>query len=205
MKIDPAGLDAHGAHELLMGCVTPRPIALVSTIGENGVYNLAPFSCFTVMSLHPAIVGFAIGRRRGGGKKDTLVNIEHSGDFVVNIVSESMARAMNQSAGDYPIDVDEFREAGLTPLGSDRVRSPRVAESPIHLECRRVQIMEFGTPPRIHNFVVGEILVVHLQDDLWADGVIGADRVKAIGRLGQDLYCRTEDVFAMKRPSLTTR
>ena len=200
MKIDPASLDAKEVHGLLMGCVTPRAIAFVSTIGGNGVYNVAPFSCFTLMSMRPAIVGFAIGRRRGGGKKDTLVNIEHSGDFVVNVVSEPIAQAMNQAAGDYPIDVDEFKEAGLTPVASDRVRPPRVAESPIQLECRLMQIMEFGTPPRIHNFIVGEILIVHVQDDLLADGVIKVDRVKAIGRLGEDFYCRTQDIFEMKRP-----
>lgn len=200
MKIDPASLDAKEVHELLMGCVAPRPIAFVSTIGENGVYNVAPFSCFTLMSMQPAIVGFAIGHRRGGGKKDTLVNIEYSGDFVVNVVSEPIAQAMNQAAGNYPIDVDEFKEAGLTPVASNRVRPPRVAESPIQLECRLMQIMEFGMLPHIHNFVVGEILIVHVQDDLLADGVIKADRVKAIGRLGEDFYCRTQDVFEMKRP-----
>jgi flavin reductase (DIM6/NTAB) family NADH-FMN oxidoreductase RutF len=200
MKIDPASLDAKELHGLLMGCVTPRPIAFVSTIGKNGVYNVAPFSCFTLMSMHPAIVGFAIGRRRGGGKKDTLVNIEYSGDFVVNIVSEPIAQAMNQAAGDYPIDVDEFKEAGLTPVASDRVRPPRVTESPIQLECRLTQIMEFWTFPRIHNFIVGEVLIVHIQDDLLADGVIKANRVKAIGRLGEDFYCRTQDAFEMKRP-----
>lgn len=203
MKIDPASLDAKEAHGLLMGCVTPRPIALVSTIGENGVYNVAPFSCFTLMSMNPAVIGFAVGRRRGG-KKDTLVNIEYSGDFVVNVVSESIAQAMNQAAGDYPIDVDEFKEAGLTPVASELVRSPRVAESPIHLECRLMQIMEFGTSPRLHNFVVGEILIVHVQDNLLANGVIRADRVKAIGRLGEDFYCRTQDIFEMKRPLVPT-
>jgi flavin reductase (DIM6/NTAB) family NADH-FMN oxidoreductase RutF len=200
MKIDPASLDPKEAHGLLMGCVTPRPIALVSTIGENGIYNVAPFSCFTLMSMNPAIVGFAIGRRRGGGKKDTLINIEYSKDFVVNVVSESIAQAMNQTAGDYPIDVDEFNEAGLTPVASDLVKPPRVAESPIHLECRLIQIMEFGTSPRIHNFVIGEIIIVHVKDDLLVDGVIRADRVSAIGRLGEDFYCRTQDIFEMKRP-----
>lgn len=200
MKIEPASLDAKEVHGLLMGCVTPRPIAFVSTIGENGIYNVAPFSCFTLMSMHPAIVGFAIGRRRGGNKKDTLVNIEYSGDFVVNIVSESIGQAMNQTAGDYPIDVDEFKEAGLTPVAGDRVRSPRVAESPIHFECSLMEIMEFGTFPRLHNFVVGEILIVHVRDELITDGVIKEDRVKAIGRLGEDFYCRTRDVFEMKRP-----
>jgi len=202
MKIDPAGLDSRGIHELMVGCVAPRPIAFVSTIGEDGVYNAAPFSFFTLLSMHPAVVGFAIGRKRGGAKKDTLVNIEFSGDYVINVVSEAIAPAMNQASGEYPSHVDEFKEAGLTPAASDRVRPPRVAESPIQLECRLMQIMEFGTAPRIHNFVVGEVLVVHVQDELVVDGVIKADRLRAVGRLGEDFYCRTRDLFEMKRPVL---
>jgi flavin reductase (DIM6/NTAB) family NADH-FMN oxidoreductase RutF len=200
MKIDPAGLDARGIHELMVGCVAPRPIAVVSTIGEDGVYNVAPFSFFTLLSMHPTVVGFAIGRRRGGSKKDTLVNIEFSRDYVINVVSEAIALAMNQASGDYPSHVDEFKEAGLTPVVSDLVRPPRVAESPIQLECRLMQIMEFGASPRIHNFIVGEVLMVHVQDDLMVDGVIKADRLKAVGRLGEDFYCRTQDIFEMKRP-----
>jgi flavin reductase (DIM6/NTAB) family NADH-FMN oxidoreductase RutF len=200
MKIDPTGLDSKAIHELMVGCVAPRPIAFVSTIGEDGVYNVAPFSFFTLMSMHPTVVGFAIGRRRGGSKKDTLVNIEFSRDYVINVVSEAIARAMNQASGDYPSHVDEFRETGLTPVASDAVRPPRVAESPIQLECRLMQIMEFGTSPRIHNFIVGEVLMIHVQDDLIVDGVIRPDRLRAVGRLGEDFYCRTGDLFEMKRP-----
>ena len=202
MKIDPVGLDSREIHELMVGCVTPRPIAFVSTIGEDGVYNVAPFSFFTLLSMHPPVVGFAIGRKRGGSKKDTLVNIEFSRDYVINVVSEAIAPAMNQASGDYPSHVDEFKEAGLTPVASDLVKPPRVAESPIQIECRLMQIMEFGVFPRIHNFIVGEVLAVHVQDDLIVDGVIKSDRLKAVGRLGEDLYCRTGDLFEMKRPSL---
>ena len=202
MKIDPAGLDSREVHELMVGCVVPRPIAFVSTIGEDGVYNVAPFSFFTLLSMHPTVVGFAIGRKRGGSKKDTLVNIEFSRDYVINVVSEAIAPAMNQASGDYPSHVDEFKEAGLTPVASDVVKAPRVAESPIQIECRLMQIMEFGAFPRIHNFIVGEVLVVHVQDDLIVDGVIKADRLKAVGRLGEDLYCRTGDLFEMKRPRI---
>ena len=202
MKIDPVGLDSREIHELMVGCVVPRPIAFVSTIGEDGVYNVAPFSFFTLMSMHPTVVGFAIGRKRGGSKKDTLVNIEFSRDYVINVVSEAIAPAMNQASGDYPSHVDEFKEAGLTPVASDLVKPPRVAESPIQIECRLMQIMEFGVFPRIHNFIVGEVLVVHVQDDLIVDGVIKSDRLKAVGRLGEDLYCRTGDLFEMKRPRL---
>lgn len=202
MKIDPVGLDSREIHELMVGCVVPRPIAFVSTIGEDGVYNVAPFSFFTLLSMHPTVVGFAIGRKRGGSKKDTLVNIEFSRDYVINVVSEAIAPAMNQASGDYPSHVDEFKEAGLTPVASDMVKPPRVAESPIQIECRLMQIMEFGAFPRIHNFIVGEVLVVHVQDDLIVDGVIKSDRLKAVGRLGEDLYCRTGDLFEMKRPRL---
>lgn len=200
MKIDPANLDWVGAHELLIGAVLPRPIAFVSTIGEDGVYNLAPFSYFTALSSKPAVVGFGIGRKRDGRKKDTLVNIDFSKDFVINIVTESIAQAMNQASGEYPSHVDEFKEVGLTPVKSDLVKPPRVAESPVNLECRLLQILEFGEPPRINSFVIGEILRAHVQDELWKNGVIQGDKLKAIGRLGEDFYCRTMDRFEMKRP-----
>jgi len=200
VKIDPANLDWAGAHELLIGAVLPRPIAFVSTVGEDGVYNLAPFSYFTALSSKPAVVGFGIGRKRDGRKKDTLVNIDFSKDFVINIVTEAIAQAMNQASGEYPSHVDEFKEVGLTPVKSDLVKSPRLAESPVNLECRLLQILEFGEPPRINSFVIGEILRAHVQDGLWKNGVIQGDKLKAIGRLGEDFYCRTMDRFEMKRP-----
>ena len=202
MKIDLAKLDVAGAHEFMVGAVLPRPIAWVSTIGEDGVYNLAPFSFFTGLSSKPAVVGFGVGRKRDGRKKDTLVNVEFSKDFVINIVTEAIAAAMNQTSGEYPSHVDEFKEAGLTAVKSDLVKPPRVAESPVNLECRLLQILEFGEPPRRSSFVIGEILRAHVQDELWKNGVIQADKLKAIGRLGEDFYCRTMDRFEMKRPMI---
>lgn len=200
MKIDPSQLDWMDAHELLVGAVLPRPIAFVSTIGENGVNNVAPFSFCVPISVQPAYIGFSISRYREGRKKDTLVNIEFSKDFVINIVTEELVDAMNQASNDYPSDVDEFKEAGLTPVKSDLIRSPRVAESPVNMECRLVKILEFGETPRITSFVIGEILRVHVKDDLWIDNKIKADRLKAVGRLGEELYCRTTDMFEKKRP-----
>ena len=200
MKIDPTTLDRKTAHEIMVGAALPRPIAFVSTIGENGIYNLAPFSFFIPMSVKPAIVGVGIGRKRDGSKKDTLVNIEFAKDFVVNVVTESLAEAMNQTAGEYPPEVDEFEVAKLTPVKADRVRSPLVAESPVKMECRLLQILEFGQFPAINNFVIGEVVLVHVMDEFWAHGDIQSPRVKAIGRMGGDLYCRTTDVFEMKRP-----
>jgi len=202
VKIDLAKLDVAGAHELMVGAVLPRPIAWVSTIGEDGVYNLAPFSFFTGLSSKPAVLGFGIGAKRDGKKKDTLVNIEFSKDFVINIVTESIAAAMNQTSGEYPSHVDEFKEVGLTAIKSDLVKPPRVADSPISLECRLLQILEFGQAPRINRFVIGEVLRAHIRDEFWKNGVIQADKLKAVGRMGEDFYCRTMDRFEMKRPKI---
>jgi flavin reductase (DIM6/NTAB) family NADH-FMN oxidoreductase RutF len=202
VKIDPAELDLKGAHDLLVCAVLPRPIAFVSTVGEDGVHNVAPFSYFTILSSKPAVVGIGISRKRDGTKKDTLVNLEFTKDFVVNVVPESLDRAMNQSSGEYPGDVDEFKEIGLTPAPSDLIRSPRVSESPINMECRLMQILDFGEAPRIQSFVIGEIIRVHVKDELLVNGVIQANQLKVIGRLGEDLYCRTKDLFEMKRPDV---
>ncbi len=200
MKVDPATLDRKTAHDIMVGAALPRPIAFVSTIGANGVYNLAPFSFFIPMAAKPAIVGVGIGRKRDGSKKDTLVNIEFAKDFVINVVTESLAEAMNLTAGEYPPEVDEFAVAKLTPVKAALVKSPMVAESPVKMECRLLQILEFGQHPAINNFVIGEVIQVHVKDELWVDGEIQSSKLKAIGRMGGDLYCRTEDVFEMKRP-----
>ncbi len=200
MEIDPGNLDQKESHELLTGAILPRPIAWVSTVDRDRIYNVAPFSFFAGMSTKPAVVGFGVGRKRDGAAKDTLVNIEFTKDFVINVVTEALAEDMNKTSGAYPRDVDEFQVAGLTPVQSDLVKSPRVAESPVNLECRLLQILEFGEPPRTNSFVVGEVLRVHIQDEIWADGVIKASRLKGIGRLGENLYCRTLDMFEMERP-----
>jgi flavin reductase (DIM6/NTAB) family NADH-FMN oxidoreductase RutF len=188
MKIDPATLDRKNAHDVMVGAALPRPIAFISTVGESGIYNLAPYSFFIPLSAKPAIVGVGIGRKRDGKKKDTLVNIEFSKDFVINVVTESLAEAMNQTAGEYP------------PEKADLVKAPMVAESPVRMECRLLQILEYGEFPGIHNFVIGEVIRVHVKDEFWTDGEIQSSRLKTVGRMGGDLYCRTTDLFEMKRP-----
>jgi flavin reductase (DIM6/NTAB) family NADH-FMN oxidoreductase RutF len=149
--------------------------------------------------MKPPLLGFEISTRRDGRKKDTIRNIEFSKDFVVNCVDENIAEAMNKASGDYPSDVDEFEVTGLTPLKADKVKAPIVAESPVSFECRLFQILQFGELPRISQFVIGEVVIAHVRDDLWIDGSIDSRRLKAIGRLGTDLYCRTTDIFEMKK------
>lgn len=200
MQIDPTNLNKRELHELFMSAIVPRPIAFVSTIGEDGVFNVAPYSCFISFCLKPALVGFQVGWTRDGQRKDTLRNIEFSKDFVVNVVDETLAEAMNQASAEYPSDVDEFKEVGLTPVKSDLVKAPMVAESPVNMECKLVQILEFGEAPTGSHVVIGEVILVHIKDDFWAGDQIDMSKLKAIGRLGGQLYCRTTDMFEMKRP-----
>jgi flavin reductase (DIM6/NTAB) family NADH-FMN oxidoreductase RutF len=200
VKIIPERLNKRDSHELLMSAILPRPIAFVSTVGEDGVFNVAPFSCFAPIGMKPALVCLQVSRKRNGQKKDTLINIESTRDFVVNVVDESMVEAMNQASADYPSDVDEFKEVGLTAVKSDLVKAPRVAESPIHMECKLVQILEFGEVPTGSHVVIGEVVLAHVRDELWAGDQIDISKWKPIGRLGGQLYCRMTDRFEMKRP-----
>ena len=200
MKINPTQLDRRDSHELLMSTIVPRPIAFVSTVGKDGVFNVAPFSCFAPVGLKPARVCLSIDQRRDGQKKDTLRNIEYSRDFVVNVVDEPLAEAMNQASAEYPGDVDEFKETALTPIKGDIVKAPMVAESPINMECEVIQILEFGKGSTDGHLVIGEIVLVHIKDELWCGNQVEIAKLKAVGRLGGELYCRTTDVFEMRRP-----
>jgi flavin reductase (DIM6/NTAB) family NADH-FMN oxidoreductase RutF len=200
MKVNPADLGLKDAHALISAAIAPRPIAFVSTVGEDGVLNLAPFSAYASICMKPMMVGFSVMPRRSGQKKDTLTNVEFSKDFVINVVNEALAEAMNQASADYLSSVDEFKEVGLTPIESKMVRAPRVAESPIQMECRLVQILNFGEGPYASRFIIGEVVLVHVKDELYVNGEIEMSKLKSVGRLGGDFYCRTTDLFEMLRP-----
>ncbi len=200
MEIDPQNLGRFEIHELFVGSIMPRPIAWVSTVGEDGVFNLAPFSMYTCVALIPPIICFCVGWTRDGRKKDTLRNIEWSKDFVINVVDESLAEAMSQSSAEYPAHVDEFQEVGLTPLKDEIVKAPRVAESPINMECKLVQILQFGESPNGGSLILGEVVRFHVKDEFYVNGQIEVSKLRHIGRLGAQLYCRITDTFEMKRP-----
>jgi flavin reductase (DIM6/NTAB) family NADH-FMN oxidoreductase RutF len=199
VRIEAGTLDGEAAHQLLKGCVVPRPIAWVSTLGSNGVINAAPYSCFTFAATVPPTVCFAVELRRGQ-KKDTLRNVEFTGDFVVNVAGEDLAGPMNASAEDFPPEVSEVVTLGLTPARSEQVRSPRIAECPISMECRLTQIVELGRSR--HSLIVGEVLVFHVRDDLYEDGTIRVSRLRPLGRLAGNQYCRLGEVFELDRPWL---
>ena len=198
MRIDP--LKYPGFNRVLTGVVVPRPIAFVSTLSEDGVRNLAPFSFFNAVAYRPPTVVIGINRREDGLRKDTLRNIEETGEFVVNVVTDDIAEAMNRTAADYPPDVDEFRLAGLTPAPSQLVRPPRVAESPVNMECRLEQVVPIGSGADATGLVIGRILLLHVRDDLLDGHRVDHGRLRPTGRLAGDMYCHTLDVFRMERP-----
>lgn len=201
MIIDPGSATYKDCYRVMIGSVVPRPIAFVSTLSPDGKRNLAPFSYFTAVSSVPPTLCFAPGRRSSDGeRKDTLRNIEATGEFVVNVVTEAIGEAMVKTALDYSMDIDEFEIAGLTPVPSSVVRPPRVAESPINMECKVYDILQIGPEARGGAaLVVGEVVMFHVADELLEDGRIKIAELRPLGRLSGDDYTTLGKILSMKR------
>lgn len=200
MIIDPAATEPRYIYKLMVGAIVPRPIAFVSTVSVDGILNLAPFSYFTACSANPPAVCFSPSFRRDGAKKDTLQNIEATGEFVVNVVSEEFAAQMNATSAEFPPEVDEFAASGLTPIPSDLVKPPRVRESHIHMECRLLQVVYVSTKPLGGSLVIGEVLRFHVDDAIIRDYAINPAKLRPIGRMGGSTYTRPIDRFDLERP-----
>lgn len=185
----------------MIGAIVPRPIAFVSSISAAGIPNLAPFSFFTAASADPPVICFSPMVRGNGTLKDTLNNIRETKEFVVNVVPEQIAGQMNVCSGEYPPDVDEFALSGLTPVASEVVRPTRVAESPVQMECRLLQIVEVSVKPLGGSVVFGEVVRFHVQDGIANGFKIDPDKLNAIGRMGGPTYARTRDRFDLTRPA----
>jgi flavin reductase (DIM6/NTAB) family NADH-FMN oxidoreductase RutF len=202
MEADPATLPWKSVYKLMIGSILPRPIGWISTVDAAGQTNLAPFSFFNAVASRPPTVLFCPTIREfDAGPKDTLRNVRTTGEFVVNIVTEALAEAMNISSTEFPADVDEFRAAGLTAAPSVAVTPPRVAESPIHFECRVQQIVEVGDEPGGGSLVLGRIVHMHVDSSvLLQDDKIDLSVLRPIGRLSGAGYCRVTEIFQMPRP-----
>jgi flavin reductase (DIM6/NTAB) family NADH-FMN oxidoreductase RutF len=203
--LDPAQIAPNDIYKLMIGMIVPRPIAFVSSVDLAGVRNLAPFSYFTACSSNPPVVCFCTAVRNAPRPyKDTLLNIEATGEFVVNIVSEEFAEQMNLCSADAPPEIDEFELSGLTAMASDLVKPPRVAESKVQMECRLHQIVVVSEKPGGGILVLGEVLRFHVLESLFDDQQksykIDPDKLNAIGRMGGPAYTRTRDRFEMQRP-----
>jgi len=198
MILDPSSVPERQSYRLMISAFIPRPIAFVSTVSKTGVDNCAPFSYSMGVSSHPMILAVSIGER-DGRPKDTARNILDTREFVVNIVTESIAEKMNIASGDYAADVSEFDEASLTRAPSEVVRPPRIAESPVNFECRLVRAVRVAD----NTVFFGQALRLHVDDAVLAEGIVDVRKLRAVGRMGGPQYCRTQDVFEMARPRVT--
>jgi len=187
-------------YKLFITFVQPRPIALVSTLSEAGRPNLAPFSFYNMISANPPVVLFCPSINRRSGKKDTLVNIERTREFVIATVTLPIAERMNICGTEFEPGVSEFEKSGLTPVPAMRVKPCLVRESPAHLECRLRQIISFGDAPGAGHAVLGDVLAVHVDESVLSPGELACDpaKLQAVGRMGGSLYARTTDRFALE-------
>lgn len=181
MIIDPSELDTHSVYKLLTGAVVPRPIAWVSTRSQDDVLNLAPFSFFTVASREPPMLAISIGPRTGGEDfaKDTLTNIRETQEFVINVVSVELANAMHETAINHPPEVDEFSRSGVNPVPCEAIKTPRVAEAKINMECTVEHILELGSD----TMVIGRMQRYHVEDSLISNGRIDLEKLNPLGRM----------------------
>jgi len=198
LDLNPSDLKTKDVYKLLTGSVVPRPIAWVSTVSEEGVHNLAPFSFFTVASTKPAILAISIGQGSGerqGTEKDTLANIRSQEEFVINVVSSSLGNEMQKSAENVPAEVDEFQYTGLTPVDSVTVKPKRVKEALIHMECKLHQILPLGS----NALVLGEMTHYHIQDEVYLGNYkIDLEKVSPLGRLAGN-YSESKGFFTLPR------
>jgi len=201
MRIDPKEHDSRKLYQLMLSCVTPRPIAWISTVSRRGVLNLAPFSFYNAITSKPPLLSVAIARR-DGTRKDTAHNASTTREFVVNVVTERNLDHMVQTSGDYAPDVDEFAVVGLTPVPSALVKPPRVAEAPIAMECRTREIFEIS--PGIVDLLIGEVVMFHIADELTvsAELTIAAEELRPLARLGGEDYAALGLVSKRARPKV---
>ena len=195
MDFDPAALSPRDAYRLMISCIIPRPIAFVTTLSRDGVSNLAPFSFFNGVSSDPPVVSLAVATKRDGSKKDTWRNIEETGEYVINVVVPELMDAVIIGARELPHGVSELDLSGLKTLPSTKVKPPRLEASPINLECTLLRIVEVEETA----LILGRVVMVHAKDEIVDGGRVDPRRLTFVGRLGDDLYCRVNDLFERKR------
>jgi flavin reductase (DIM6/NTAB) family NADH-FMN oxidoreductase RutF len=191
LELDPDDWEPRQVYFLLTGLVIPRPIAWVSTRSPSGIRNVAPHSYFNVVAHDPPHVIFS-----SSGEKDTLRNVQLTGEFVVNLVTQDVVEPMNFTATDFPPEEDEFTWAGLTEAPAHSVHAPRVAEAKAHLECRLVQVVPAGNG----NIVIGRVRHMHVDPSVWAEGRVDPARYDPVCRLAGTGYATLGEVFKLPRP-----
>lgn len=187
-------------YKFLIGSILPRPIAVISTLNSDGSNNLAPFSFFTAVSASPMIIAFCpMIRSSTGLMKDTPINIFREKEFVVNIVHEGIVDKINKTSTELAYGEDEFKFAGLTPIDSIAVKAKRVKESLIHFECLFRDRLSYGEHAGAGQIITGEVIRVHVAEELLVDGKIVTSKLKPVGRGAGNDWFRCEDTFSLDR------
>jgi flavin reductase (DIM6/NTAB) family NADH-FMN oxidoreductase RutF len=207
LTLDPKELPIPKLHGYLLGAIGPRPIAFASTIDENGVNNLSPFSFFNVFSAAPPILIFSPARNgRTNTTKDTYNNVKNIPEVVINIVNMDILHQMSLSSSPYGSEVDEFVKAGLTPIASDTVRPMRVLEAPVQFECKVLEVRELGDQGGAGNLVICEVTKIHIHEEILAeDGTIDQKKINLVARMGGNWYCHANEasMFEVTKPITT--
>jgi flavin reductase (DIM6/NTAB) family NADH-FMN oxidoreductase RutF len=197
--IDGERLDTATAYRLVVGCVVPRPVAWITSIDEEGRVNAAPFSSYNYVATSPPMLAVNIATRPGSGYvKDTARNIARSREFVVNVATEDNMETMHLSAQEFPAHLSETDELGIALLPSRHVRPPRIASSPVHMECRLDQVITLGRG--INTLYIGEVVAFHLSDRVFDGNRVDSAQMRPIARLGGPYYAGLGEIF--KRPML---
>ena len=203
--IEPKDVEVREVFSYLLGGVVPRPIALVSTLSADGIRNLSPFSFFNAFGANPPMVAFAPSRRgRDGTNKDTYHNLLATKECVVQTVSYDMVEQVSLASTEYDVSIDEFTKSGLTPIASDIVGPPRVAESLFQMECKMQQMIELGDGPSSGNLAICEVVKFHIAERILDGNQIDPQKIDLVARMGADFYCRAsgEAVFEVEKPGL---
>lgn len=202
-SFEPKELSISQVHQFLLSGVAPRPIAFVSTISDDGVNNLAPFSFFNAFGANPPMVAFSAARRGTNGTlKDTYHNLKANGECVIHSVSHQILEQVNLASCDYPADVDEFKKAGFTPIDSDMVKPKRIKESFFHMECKLFQMIELGEDKGAGNLAICQVVKFHVNEGIITDGKILPNAIDLVGRNGQEYYTRASGpaIFEVRKP-----
>jgi flavin reductase (DIM6/NTAB) family NADH-FMN oxidoreductase RutF len=206
--ITPGEIPIPQLHQYLIGSVAPRPICFASTVDSNGLPNLAPFSFFNVFSANPPILIFAPNNSgKTGQPKHTLLNVKEVPEVVINMVNYEMVEKMNVAAAPWDRGVSEFEKAGFTPLNSDLIKPFRVAESPVQIECKVLEVKEMGQGGGAGNIVICQVLRMHISEDILnEEGKIDQHKIDLVGRLGGSWYSnsRNEALFQLAQPMVKT-
>jgi flavin reductase (DIM6/NTAB) family NADH-FMN oxidoreductase RutF len=203
VTLDPASLDITASYKLLVGTIIPRPIAFITTLCVNGQVNAAPFSTFNLVTAKPMTIVFTIAIKSDGTKKDTLLNIERTREFVVNSAGVWLVEALNHCSGEFAYGVSELEQVGLTTLPSEVVAPPRIRESAVHMECRVHSLVDVGGgAPGSATVIIGEVVRYHIHKAAYEQGKISASELQPVARLAGLQYGLIGDVFELSRPKV---